>query len=61
MNLFKKREAKKEMGEFPELPKLPKLPGLPELPDESEFEKPLPKLPEYYINNSYYEFSNFLL
>ncbi len=61
MNLFKKREAKKEMGEFPELPKLPKLPGLPELPDESEFEKPLPKLPEYSINNSDNEFSKNIL
>jgi|SRR3989338_3139045 len=58
MGLFKKKEITKGVGELPELPKLPRL---PELLDESDFEKSLPKLPDYSINVNDNEFSKNIL
>ena len=45
MGLFKKKGVKKEFKDLPELPRLPSLPG------ESNFEKPLPQLPNYSTNS----------
>ena len=45
MGLFKKKGVKKEFKDLPELPRFPSLPG------ESNFEKPLPQLPNYSTNS----------